>query len=252
MSKRLGIIRHQYAQPLFNCLHRFGSESSANYELVQDIPAQLIVKLLQDELDGVFISPIDYAKHYSQLRIVPNVCTASNGESGAIELHFHEDLKNLSTIAINPESSSEIVLARLLLEEKYDLSPQFVPMFDSVQTGLQKADAVLLVGNDCEQWKVHTNKLDLADEWFDLTELPYVHGFWALKDGALQKDDILRLQDVKIEDIHFDNEKMDFAFSYDFNDAAIQGLTEYYKMAYYYGVLKDIPNLNFLSYEENS
>jgi predicted solute-binding protein len=245
--KRLGIIRHRYAQPLFDGLRRSDSESSLSFELVQGAPAQLVLKLLQDEIDGAFLSPLDYAKHSSSLHIVPDVCSVSSGESGIVELHFRDDLTNISSVAINPESSSEVVLARMMLEEKYSLNPKFLPLTDALQTGLKKAESVLLVGNDCNEWKHHTNKLDLVDEWFDVTEQQYVHGFWVTKEGALTESELSHLQ--KISEPTSENLLPVF---YNFHDEAIEGLNEFYRMAYYYGALKDIPDLKFLSLKENS
>ncbi|MBI3193223.1 MAG: hypothetical protein HYZ34_02005 [Ignavibacteriae bacterium] len=244
--KRLGIIRHEYAQPLFDGLRRSASESSVGFELVQDAPAQLVLKLLQDEIDGAFLSPLDYAKHSTALRIVPDVCAVSTGESSIIELHFRDDLTDISSIAVNPESSSEIVLARLILEEKYSLTPKFLPLHDTIHQGLEKAESVLLVGNDCVTLKRRPNKLDLVDEWLDVTELQYVHGFWVTKEDVLSEEEVSLLRKFN-ESSH----GHDISISYRFHDEAIESLTEFYRMAYYYGVLKDIPDLKFLSLKEN-
>ncbi len=247
--KHLGIIRHRYAQPLFDGLRKSASDSPKSFELVQDASVQLVLKLLQDELDGAFLSSIDYAKHYSHLQIIPEVGIVSIGESRLIELHFREDLQNISTIAINPESSSEIVLARLLLEEKFDIIPKFIPMLDAIHEGLEKADSVLLVGNDCEEWKGHTNKLDLVDEWFDFIEFPFVHGFWVAKEGALLESDVLRMKNTVPQISDMPEHEQGLEISYKLNEEAIESLQEFYKMAYYYGVLKDIPDVKFLSFE---
>ncbi|MBI5215986.1 MAG: hypothetical protein HY960_09540 [Ignavibacteriae bacterium] len=240
--KRLGIIRHNYVQPLFDGLRMSAPESSARFELVQDAPAQLVLKLLQDEIDGAFLSPLDYARYSTGLRIVPDVCAASFGESGIIELHFRDDLTDVSSVAVNPESSSEIILARMILEEKFSLTPKFVLLQDALHSGLEKAESLLVVGNDCEEWSDHANKLDLVDEWFDITEHHYVHGFWVTKEGALSESELLHLKKIKEK-----TAENNFSVFYNFHDEAIEGLNEFYRMAYYYGALKDIPDLKFTS-----
>ena len=242
MRKRLGIIRHRYAQPLFNGLRHQPPDSPVRFDLVQESAPQLLLKLLQDELDGAFLSPFEYAKNFSELKIVKDVCVASYDESGIIELHFGDNLRDLKTLAINPESGSETVLAKLLLTEKFDISPQLIAVQQIVPEVLKKSDSALVVGDDVAMWEDHANKIDLVDQWNDLTELPYVHGFWVTKEDNLTTDELSILTTIIAAD--HDIEYLDSTYMLD--DAVLNSLTELYRLAFYYGILKEIPEIKML------
>ncbi len=241
MSKRLGVIRHAYAKPLFAGLEQTSPESEIRFELVQDVPTRLVTKLLQDELAGAFVTPIEYAKHHTQLRILGGVCLASHGETHTIELHFRDNLRSIDSLAINPESSSEIILAKSILTEKFNCSPQLLAVQRMTPEVLKKSDSVLVVGDDCIEWEDHHNRIDLVDEWFDITEYPYVHGFWVTKEHALTPEEVKRIQENVLQE-----EYLPIEFSFAFDEAALASLEEYYKIAFYYGILKEVPDIQFL------
>ncbi len=242
MRKQLGVIRHAYARPLFDGLSQGSPDSPVRFSLVEDAASRLVGKLLQDELDGAFLSPIEYAKYSSQLKIVPGVCCASTGESRTIELHFGDNLRNVASLALIPESTSEVVLAKILLAEKFDLNPQLIALQSISQDVLHKADSVLTVGNDCAPWSEHSNYLDLVDEWCDLTDLPFVHGLWLAKEGRLSQEEMKHLSDVVLNGALTSNAE----FSYLVDDEIIASIDEFFRMAYFHGMLPEIPALQWI------
>jgi chorismate dehydratase len=139
-----------------------------------------------------------------------------------------------------------------VLKEKYDIAPQLVPVNASLEIALGKADAALLVGDASVAWQGRINKIDLVDEWMDLTGLPFVHGIWAAREDALSAGEI----DMIVESgrkgsssigREYDGDRQLYLqdFRYELDDEIIQGLTEFFRMAYYHGILKDIPEIRF-------
>ncbi len=198
------------------------------------------------------MSPIDYAKDYSMYRIVPGVAAISEGESGAIMLFFNENLARINTLAVHPGSVSEIVLASIVLSEKFDIRPKIIPIMQGVEAGLQKADAFLAIEDEVFNLKDRTNKMDLVDEWMDITDLPYVHGVWVAREDALTKEEIKSLIDVGKKGASMLNENSAvesqdslLQFRYDLDGNASSSLTELFRMAYYHGILKDLPDVKF-------
>lgn len=258
--KRLGFSPHAYCLPLVE-----GLQHHAAFELSVDATTRNAVRLRERELDAAFLTPIDYARESSEYQIVPAIAVSSCQGNDTIVLHFREGLRDISTLAVNPSSTSEIILAKILLAEKFDVEPTFLPVSGSLADLLAKGDAALLVGDQAvEASSSHLNKLDLVDEWVDLVELPYIHGVWCGREDALQPRDIARIQQAK-EDGMREMEKiaaeaaMRFAhrpsaeltkaylesFSFDFTEDVRKGLDEFLRYAYYYGVLPDVADLHF-------
>ncbi len=252
MAKHLGIVPHLYAQPLFAGVKDTRSAAAQMFNLVEHHTAELSLQLRQGKLDGAFLSPIEYAKEYSHVRIVPNVGVVSEAQSQSVLLVFNEHLHNLKTIAVDPQFPTEIVLAHLVMMEKYHIKPQFVPMDSSLETMLMNTDAALVVDRNTLTVNERQNKLDLVDEWFDITEMPFVHGVWCSRELALNVEEIKALianaQTTDASSAFTTEEKEYLAnFRYTLDEEAIASINEFFRMAYYHGVLKDIPDVKFNS-----
>ncbi|MDI6803515.1 MAG: hypothetical protein QME58_06675 [Bacteroidota bacterium] len=252
--KNLGIITDLYAAPLFQSL----KEKPETMNLITDSELHISKLLLEEELDAAFLSPITFARDHDIYSIVPDVCIASEGNSNVVCLYFKERLKEVKTIATDLLNVSEMVLAKLVLTEKYSTTPTFIPTKANIDEMLLKADAALIVGDYNLELLEHKNKLDLVDEWSDLTELPYIHGLWISEKEKLSKEEINILKEsaeygsAHLSEIasHYPprntEEVVEFlsAFSYKLNEKAKNGLTEFIRMAYYHEIIEDLPDLN--------
>jgi chorismate dehydratase len=190
---------------------------------------------------------------------------SSREATNTIVLCFKEGLHTINTLAVRPTSTSEIVLAAILLEERFDARPKIVPIMSAFDEALRTADAVLLVGNEAvEQASHYRNTLDLVEEWSDMTNLPYVHGFWCVREENVSKNDVAVIQQAckrgmeSIDDIvHAEIAKRDLQippnvlrqyferFSFTFTEEEQDALTEFLRYAYYHGILPDVADLNF-------
>ena len=234
----LGVPTFLYAQPLWKPFQQHDG-----YSIRQDSSAQLALQLRNRTLDAALLSPIDYAKDYAEYRIVPRVGVSSKGETGTVLLLFPKGLKSIRTIAVDPSSTSEIVLCRIVLTEQYDISPTFVPVPGKLVAPHEGTDATLLV---CERPFDVPGYLDLVGEWTDMTELPYVHSFWASREDDLSPRDIrLMIEgggEANAVMTALDGEE---SFRYSFGGEETEGLWEFLRMAYYHGILQDIADVKF-------
>src|SRR5207244_1779454 len=123
-------------------------------------------------------------KNYLTLKILPHVAVVSEEEGDSILLLFKGGIKDFATIGVDPSCESETALTRLILAEKYDSTPNFVPIKGPPDEALSHFDGVLTVDRRGRDQRLESNSLDIINEWYDITELPYVHGFWALRDEA--------------------------------------------------------------------
>ncbi|MGD0338708.1 MAG: MqnA/MqnD/SBP family protein [Bacteroidota bacterium] len=260
MRKRLAIPYHLFVAPLtYGLVH-----DASLFELIYAISAANAMKLRNGEVDGALLTPIDYARENSDYLILPRVAVSSKDESNAIALFFRSGLSSISTVAVDIGVTSEIVLTRIILAEKYDINPQFIPMMPDLRAMLTKADAALLVGNAIFNLKDEAHRLDLVDEWTDLTELPYIHGFWGYRPNALNLDDrrsLLSAREQGIQNLDSITRNITHPgisgeylhqFSYEFNEEAVNSISEFFRYSFYYGIIADIPEIRFDTSENES
>lgn len=229
-----------------------------------DHPAHVAFHL-RDRLTSVgFLSPIDFAKDSSSLLIVPDLGLWSNGGSGAVAVHFRSGLHDIETLAVDPAFASEAILAKIIFSEEFSANPQIVPVSGGLEQMLAHADAALLVGDAAlRESAYHPQALDLTESWVQMTELPFLHGFWCAREEDLTQElvDILQTgrhadqealagiaarvaQEKRFPGLSGDilREHLE-GFSYDLPDDAIDGMREFFRFAYYHGALPDIPDI---------
>jgi predicted solute-binding protein len=272
MKSRLAISDALYVKPLVFGLDRTDSP----FEPVIDIPAKNALKLFErsEGIRSAFLSPIDYARHGAEYCVVPDICVASSDPTNTIQLVMKSDLHAIESIAVDVRFTSEIILAKIILEEKYRSGSsgknlQFIPMMPDLEAMLAKADAALLV-NEIPRAIQGSGMfaLDLVEEWNDLTDLPYVHGFWvgreeemteleanallsAKKNGILLKERIAQglaqQRNISSEEItgYFSS------FTYDLHEREEESLAEFIHYAYYHSVLGDVPEIRFFDVAQN-
>ncbi|MBI3006440.1 MAG: hypothetical protein HYY49_13670 [Ignavibacteriales bacterium] len=262
-----------YLKPLLHGL----TASSSPFSLAVDIPAQNALKFAQrsGDIRCAFLSPLDYARHGGEFRIVPGIAVSSSQPTDTIRLFVNSDVRNIHSLAVDIRMTSEIILAKIILSEKYrnasikDVRFQVIAMLPNVDLMLQKADAALVVNLQPTVETSDKFPLDLVEEWNDLTELPYVHGFWVAREGDLTRDDIQNLLDAKqkgVEEIVTIAEDAALhpkasketaltylsSFSWELGATEQESVSEFFRYSFFYGALADIPDLNFFETSPSS
>ena len=264
-NKILGIPSHLYCEPL-----RRGAAHIRGTKVVVDSGTVNAIKLREGNLHAAFISPIDYAREGSFYQIISGVAVSSRSANNTVALHFREGIHTISTVAVDPRSVSEIILAKVILGEEFEVEPKVVPVEGSLEEMLRHADAAVLTGDEAlRQAKRHGNALDLVEAWYEMAGFPYVFGFWCCRERQLTEDIVRRLEKLgspgesMLEGIASEaatghglpgyetssiRAYLD-SFAYEFGAEEENGVREFLKFAYYHGVLPDVPELNYLSAE---
>ncbi len=270
---KVGVPDALYVKPFL-----YGLQSSESpFLLHQDIPGNLALLQSEDspllKAGCAFLSPIDYARHGGEYRIVPDLCVSSLGKNNTIQLYVNSDLINIRTMAVDIRVTSEIVLGKILLAEKFsNLSGkgdplQLIPMMPNPKEMLSKADAALLVNFYPHQFELpNAFSLDLAEEWEDLTDLPYVHGIWVGREDDLPIEHVNAIRSIHMkssenigisssqEAVKRNGSEKEYAeylssFSFAMSQKEEESLVEFFRICYYHGILKDVPELKYFEIE---
>lgn len=232
----LGLPTAAYARPLADALaHSPGIRTQV------DVPARLALGLRDRSLRGALLTPIDYARDSSAYLVAPGAVVASHGPSGPVTLQFRHGLRSVATIAVDPSSANEIVLARIVLAEEFGSFPSIVPVQGSVAAMLARADAALLVGGGHDA--VSGAQLDLIEAWAEMTGLPFCFGLWCRSRGMMTQPDIdaVRAAHRRAQELA---DQSDAAFQYLPTDDTVEGLRAFLQYAFYHGVLPDVPDVD--------
>jgi chorismate dehydratase len=266
MGSRYGIPRYLYTKPL-----TYGLEQERRkVDLLTDLSSQNALRLKSRELDAALLSPIEYARNSDKYVVAPYICVSSTGNH-TILLHFREGLRKINTVATDIGLTSELVLATIILIEKYDTNPKFIPMAPpndkasgpDVAAMLAKADGALVVGGPSLFASLDTKcTIDLAEEWGDLTGLPYVHAIWLSHRDSLtpsmahllkqsRHQGIRHLHDIALaasrggQGTPEECETYLASFNFNLDEETVESLSEFYRYAFYHGILGEVPEIRF-------
>lgn len=237
-------------------------------DLQLDIPANSELLLRDSKLDFALIPSIEYALHANQYCLIPSGCIASDNQVGSVLLFFNQNLENIHTIAIDISSRTSVALLKLLLKEKFQINPRLIAMKPDINRMLKECDAALLIGDNALNARfTHPYYLDLAEEWVDLTDLPFVFAVWAGKIGKVKKEDEVLIQQSKLIGInHLDQIAIDYFHShpnshskeflkdyvtdyiqFDLSEERMNGMVEFFQMGFMHGILESLPEIKKIS-----
>jgi len=254
-SIRIGGLRDLYTQPLYRTI-----KGSALAELLFDTPSVHFDSIMSNEMDAAFTTPVDYALNSSGMILYPNIGVSSSGYSNAARLYLRKNLQLIKTLAVGIVSTTDVALTRIVLGEKYDSEPAIVPVLGPIDEMLAKADCALVTGETLLTLQHDAPFIDIVDEWSDITELPFVHSFCVARSDKFSKEVqslLLASADVGRESIGSianeiaaeTNRSSDLIqnylshFSYGFDELSKTSLEEFFRMAFYYGMLGDVPDI---------
>jgi chorismate dehydratase len=178
---RVGAVNYLNTKPLICDLEKLAPEA----ELILDVPSRLADRLADSELDVALIPVIEYfrAGTYS---IVPDISIATRGPVLSVTLFSRVPWADIRRVALDAGSRTSAALTQVLLQKRYGVTPEVVPLPLDRNAEDADADAVLLIGDRamraCLPGFAHA--FDLGQEWYDWTGLPFVYAVWAVRPGA--------------------------------------------------------------------
>lgn len=263
---KVGAVSFLNTKPLIYPLLN-GELQTEGVDLSVQVPSHLATLLSKNELDIGLIPTVEYFRENDQgkgYRILPNISIASRGSVLSIQLFSRVPIQNIQQIALDTSSRSSVALLKILLAEKYQLSPTFVPCEPSIDPATTETEAVLLIGDAALKNLGATEySVDLGAEWHELTGLPFVFACWVARGkvelgdvpnllleaknrGITQIPEIARIEAQKLglpENLCKDY--LQHHIHYDLDESEIAGLGHFYKLAVKNGFVESGQSLSF-------
>jgi chorismate dehydratase len=180
---RLGAVNYLNARPLVYGLERRTDLFSLRF----DPPSHCAVLLHENSIDVGMIPAIEYCRG-PEYRIVPGMAIVSAGAVASVALFTKKRLAQVRTIAADTSSRTSNALLRILCAERFGIAPDFQPMSPDPDAMLAACDAALIIGDAAlylDPPARGVEKIDLGEQWTDITGLPFVWAFWAGRPGVL-------------------------------------------------------------------
>jgi len=152
-------------------------------------PAELARLLERGALDAAMVSSVEVLRR--GWAHVPGIAIASPGKTDSIRLHHRVEVPDIRRVALDRNSRTSNLLARVILERRYGLRPSYVLRDPSRGISFQGVDAAVTIG-DVSFRPPKVPFLDLGTEWKAFTGRPIVYALWGHRRGHPRAREIAR------------------------------------------------------------
>lgn len=254
---QLSVVDSFLADPL---IYSMGKD----HDIVRDNPLNTVNRLQEGVVSSALITTLDYVKGKGNWKLIPSICIAARGFFKTINLFFNKEIRDLNTVAVNSVDSTSVALLKIIMQEKYEIDPEIIPIDGQLSDKLNQADAALLSGNEAFNLQQANNMfMDLGDEWYDLTGLPFVYAVWAVHEMDIRQSMIDKIKATvdnnlknrtqiimpalqKFKEHGKDySELINSVISYQLGLEEKEAIIEFFRYAFFFGLIEHIPDLHF-------
>jgi chorismate dehydratase len=196
VSSRLRIAAIRFLNPaplMWDFEHPpLNAELASRYQIDWMMPAECADRLAAGTAD-IGLVPVASLAVIPGLRVLPGCTIASKRRVRSLLLvrRAHQPLTALRTVAADTASRTTIAHARILFHHWGNPSLKYVPMPGDLDRMLERADAAIVIGDPAllalEERANREERTgeplvyhDLAEEWHNLTGLPFVSAVWGM------------------------------------------------------------------------
>ncbi len=250
-------------------------------ECIPQVPSQLNKHMAEGTIDIGPISSFAYAEQVGKYLLLPDLSVSSYGTVGSISLFLNKELEAIKNgkVALSNTSATSVNLLKIILEEFLGGKPEYITMPPQLDSMMDNADAALLIGDDAllagmnNELTQKYRMIDLGDEWLRRTSHWMTFAVWAVRKEVIKQYPALLYQiyEAFLHSKKIGKEKLsviiqesklrfggtdDFWYQYfsglshDFGYKQIEGLKHYYQLAYKIGVLKTVPSIEMIDFNQ--
>ena len=181
---RVGHIQFLNCLPIYWGLMRSGA--LLDFELHKDTPDQLNAALVRGDLDIGPISLVEYLRNADDLLLLPDLAVGSDGPVLSVNLVSSKPLGEIERLALGSTSRTGVLLALMLLEQRYGVRPDTFSCPPDITEMLLEADAGVVIGDVALRALYEApgrglTVTDLGQAWREWTGLPMVFAVWAVR-----------------------------------------------------------------------
>jgi predicted solute-binding protein len=157
------------------------------FEMSYALPSECADQLASGDADIGIVPVIEIARQ--KLDYFRSTGIACRGAVRSILLVSKVPLREIKTLATDTGSRTSVMLARIILAEKYGVQPKLISRRAELAPMLGEADAALVIGDPALHLDPATlpfETLDLGTEWTQLTGLPMIFALWSGRKEVMQ------------------------------------------------------------------
>ncbi len=173
---RVGAVSYLNTLPFI-----FGIKKSGlinEIDLIEDYPANIATRLLNDEID-IGLIPVAAIPQLNAPQIISDYCIGADGDVASVALFSQVPISQVQRVLLDYQSRTSVELARILIREYWQLAVEFEPTSLNYIHQIKGNTAGVVIGDRALEQRQHSPYIyDLANAWKQFTGLPFVFAAW--------------------------------------------------------------------------
>ena len=166
------------------------SELIKTIDLQLDYPSICADKLINGTVDLALV-PVAVIPKLKEAYIISDYCIGANGAVDTVCLYSDVPIEEIESIALDYQSRTSVALLKILLNEYWQLNPEFKKGNVGFEENIKGNHAALVIGDRAFALNTkHAYIYDLSAIWKEMTGLPFVFAAW-VANTKLPKDFIV-------------------------------------------------------------
>lgn len=174
---RISAVKYANTYPFLYGLTETGFDKKAVIET--DHPADCAGKLIDNRAD-IGLIPVAAIPRLKESHIITDFCLGAYGKVRTVLLLFNCSFDQIHTINLDYRSVSSVSLTRILARHAWKRDFKWnhtSKVFDFLH--IPYNEAIVLIGDQCYEYENrYINRIDLAEEWYNMTGLPFAFACW--------------------------------------------------------------------------
>ena len=247
MSVRIAMISYLNTLPFAYGLENSLLIDRESFSLIYCTPAEAAEKLSNNEVD-LGIVPVATIPSIENHKVISDFCIGATSKVASVLLCSSKKFEEIDVLYLDMESRTSIILGRLLCENYWHITPEFVN-FNYRAEPIDSNNSYILIGDKA---LANASKFaftyDLAEEWRAYRNEPFVFACWtankelddnfikqfnsALAYGVSHIEEAVKASSVRND---FTREQainyLKYNISYDFDEQKKEALRDFWSLA---------------------
>lgn len=173
---RISAVSYLNSKPFIYGLEH--SDFLKNAYLSLDTPVMCAQKLLNNEVD-IGLVPVAIIPQIKDAQIISDYCIGAVGAVRSVKLYSQVPINEVENILLDYQSYTSIALTRILAKAYWNIDPNWISAKVGYEAEIIGSTAGVVIGDRTFELNEKFNyQYDLSEEWFKLTQLPFVFACW--------------------------------------------------------------------------
>jgi chorismate dehydratase len=173
---KISVVSYLNSKPFLYGIEHSGILNDIDLQL--DIPSVCAQKLMEGTVD-IGLVPVAVIPKLKESYIISDYCIGAVGKVSSVMLYSHVPLSSIKSILLDYQSRTSVMLVRVLAQEFWKISPEWIPASTDFENNIQGTTAAVIIGDRTFGLEnKYAFVYDLSQEWEKFTGLPFVFACW--------------------------------------------------------------------------